>query len=79
MLCMYMKDTMTKLDVPGGGNRVVKGFEASLVGDGDSIVGSGCNDDDIDGGGSNTNDNGNVSDDDGGSDDDVSGDTKWWR
>ena len=47
--------------------------------DGDSIVGSGCNDDDIDGGGSNTNDNGNVSDDDGGSDDDVSGDTKWWR
>ena len=26
MLCMYMGGAMTKLDVPGGGNRVVKYF-----------------------------------------------------
>jgi len=26
MMCMYMGDAVTMIDIPGGGNRVVKGF-----------------------------------------------------
>jgi len=34
MLCMYMAGAVTLMDIPGGGNRVVKEFQASLEGDG---------------------------------------------
>ena len=33
MLCMYMGGAVTLLDIPGGGNAVVKEFYASLEGD----------------------------------------------